>query len=168
MTYAPHFQILLLQVLTLVTSARQTTCPLEPIPSHILQSIAPDLLPFLTHLINTSLSTGCFPNSLKEARVNRLLKKSTLYRTVSLLPFLSKTLERAIFDQLSSYLHHNILPALILLQWPHLPGNLERIRVWTLSSYYWGPSRFRPGSPPLLSVHQLSWLCHSLTRLFLP
>ena len=41
------------QVLTLVTSARPTTCPLDLIPSHILQSIAPDLLPFLTHLINT-------------------------------------------------------------------------------------------------------------------
>ena len=38
---------------------------------------------------------------------------------------------------------------------------MERICVWTLSSHNWGPSRFRPGSPPLLSVHQLSRLCHS-------
>ena len=102
------------QVLTLVTSARPTTCPLDPIPSHILQSIAPDLLPFLTHVIKTSLCTGCFTNSLKEARVNPLLKKPTLdpsavnnYRPVSLLPFVSKTLERAIYNQLSSYLNHN-------------------------------------------------------------
>jgi len=92
------------QVLSLVTSARTTTCPLDPIPSHILQAIAPDLLSFLTHLINSSLSTGCFPDSLKEARVNPLLKKPTLdpsevsnYRPLSLLPFLSKTLERAIY-----------------------------------------------------------------------
>ncbi|XP_077938224.1 uncharacterized protein LOC144383653 [Gasterosteus aculeatus] len=104
------------QILTLVTSARPTTCPLDPIPSHLLQSIAPDLLPFLTFLINNALSSGCFPNSLKEARVNPLLKKPTLnpseennYRPVSLLPFLSKTLERAIFNQLSSYLHCNNL-----------------------------------------------------------
>ena len=55
------------------------------------------------------------------------------------------------------------LPALILPQRPHLPGNLERICVWTLSSHHWGPSRFRPGSPLLLSR-----LCHSLTWLFLP
>ena len=32
------------------------------------------LLPFLTHLINTSLTSGHFPNSLKEARVTPLLK----------------------------------------------------------------------------------------------
>ncbi|CAB1418815.1 unnamed protein product [Pleuronectes platessa] len=54
----------------------------EKLNTHITstcsQSIAPDLLPFLTHLINTSLSTGCFPNSLEEARVNPLLKKATL------------------------------------------------------------------------------------------
>jgi len=104
------------QVLSLVTSARPTTCALDPVPSHILQAIAPDLLTFLTHLINSSLSTGCFPNSLKEARVNPLLKKPTLdpsevnnYRPVSLLPFLSKTLERAILSQVSSYLHSNNL-----------------------------------------------------------
>ncbi|XP_077937991.1 uncharacterized protein LOC144383603 [Gasterosteus aculeatus] len=104
------------QILTLVTSARPTTCPLDPIPSHLLQSIAPDLLPFLTFLINNALLSGCFPNSLKEARVNPLLKKPTLnpseennYRPVSLLPVLSKTLERAIFNQLSSYLHCNNL-----------------------------------------------------------
>ncbi|XP_058482380.1 uncharacterized protein LOC131457848 [Solea solea] len=104
------------QVLSLITSARPTSCPLDPIPSHLLQSIASDLLPFLTHLINTSLSSGCFPDSLKEARVTPLLKKPTLdpsevnnYRPVSLLPFLSKTLERAIFNQLSSYLHRNNL-----------------------------------------------------------
>ena len=48
--------------------------------------------------------------------MNSLLKKPTLnpsevnnYRSVSLLPFLSKTLKRAIFNQLSSYLHLNNL-----------------------------------------------------------
>ena len=84
--------------------------PPWPIPSHILQCIAPDLLPFLTHLINTSLSTGCFPNSLKEERVNRLLKKPTLNLSF-FFPFfpLSKARECTIFNQLSSYLHQNNL-----------------------------------------------------------
>jgi len=42
--------------------------PLPPfLPS---QSIAPDLLPFLNHLINSSLTTGCFPNTLNAAGVN--------------------------------------------------------------------------------------------------
>ena len=56
------------------------------------------------------------PPPPKEARVNPLLKTRTLnltevnnYRPVRLLSFLSKALERAIFNQLSSYLHHNKL-----------------------------------------------------------
>ena len=60
------------------------------------------------------------------------------------------------------------VPALILPQRPHLPGNLERICVRTLSTHYWGPSGFRPGSPPFLTVHQLFWLCYSLKWLILP
>lgn len=103
------------EVLILITSHQPTTCPLDPIHSH-LQSIAHDLLRFLSHLINASLTTGCFPNILKAARVNPLVQKPTLspsdvenYRPVSLLPFLSKTLKRAVFSQLSMYLHQNNL-----------------------------------------------------------
>ncbi len=85
-----------------------TTCPLDPIPSHLLQAISPTLLPALTHIINTSLLTGIFPTAFKQARVTPLFKKPTLntslkdsYRPVSLLPFIVKTLERVIFNQLS-------------------------------------------------------------------
>ena len=81
-----------------------------------MQSIAPELLPFLSHLFNTSLVSGHFPSAFKTARVTPLLKKPSLdpsdlknYRPVSLLPFLAKTLERAIFNQLSSYLNSNNL-----------------------------------------------------------
>ena len=52
------------------------------------------------------------------------------------------------------------VPALILPQRLHIPGKL--------SSDYWGPLRFCPGSSPFLSVHQLSRLCNSLTWLLLP
>ena len=104
------------ETLSLVTSNRPTTCSLDPVPSTLLQSVAPELLPFLTHLINASLTAGNFPSAFKTARVTPLLKKPSLnpsdvnnYRPVSLLSFLSKTLERAIFNQLSSYLHQNDL-----------------------------------------------------------
>ncbi len=71
----------------------------------------PTLLPALTHIINTSLRTGIFPTAFKQARVTPLLKKPTLntsllenYRPVSLLPFVAKTLERVVFNQLSLFL----------------------------------------------------------------
>ncbi|KAJ8417144.1 hypothetical protein AAFF_G00283710 [Aldrovandia affinis] len=91
-------------ILQLVHSHRPTTCPLDPIPSPLFQSIALDILPFVSNVIN-SLSSGSVPSSLKCAHVVPLLKKPSLnpavisnYQPVSLLPFLSKTLERAVYN----------------------------------------------------------------------
>ncbi len=53
------------EVSRLPLSSHPTTCPLDPIPSHLLQAISPALLPALTHIINTSLLTGIFPNAFK-------------------------------------------------------------------------------------------------------
>ncbi len=99
------------EVSKLLLSCHPTTCPLDPIPSHLLQAISPTLLPALTHIINTSLRTGIFPTAYKQARVTPLLKKPTLntsllenYRPVSLLPFVAKTLEQVVFNQLSLFL----------------------------------------------------------------
>ncbi len=57
------------EVSKLLLSSHPTTCPLDPIPSHLLQAISPALLPALTHIINTSLLTGIFPTAFKQARV---------------------------------------------------------------------------------------------------
>ncbi len=102
------------EVSKLLLSSHPTTCPLGPIPSHLLQAISPTLLPALTHIINTSLLTGIFPTAFKQARVTPLLKKPTLntsllenYRPVSLLPFIAKTLERVVFNQVSLFLLQN-------------------------------------------------------------
>ncbi len=102
------------EVSKLLLSSHPTTCPLDPIPSHLLQAISPALLPALTHIINTSFITGIFPTAFKQARVTPLLKKPTLntsllenYRPVSFLPFIAKTLERVVFNQVSLFLSQN-------------------------------------------------------------
>ncbi|KAM9504477.1 uncharacterized protein ACWYII_047326 [Salvelinus alpinus] len=46
------------EISRLVTAGRPTTCPLDPIPSSLLQTISGDLLPYLTSLINSSLTAG--------------------------------------------------------------------------------------------------------------
>ncbi|XP_052351813.1 uncharacterized protein LOC127915630 [Oncorhynchus keta] len=104
------------EISRLVTAGRPTTCPLDPIPSSLLQTISGDLLPYLTSLIKSSLTAGYVPSVFKRARVAPLLKKPTLdpsdvnnYRPVSLLSFISKTLERAVLGQLSLYLSQNDL-----------------------------------------------------------
>ncbi len=102
------------EVSKLILSNHPTTCPLDPIPTHLLQAISSSVIPALTHIINTSLHTGTFPTAFKQARVSPLLKKtcsksSTLenYRPVSLLPFIAKSLERVVFNQLSLFLAQN-------------------------------------------------------------
>ncbi len=57
------------EVSKLVLSSHPTRCPLDPIPSHLLQAISPTLLPEHTHIINTSILTGIFPTAFKQARV---------------------------------------------------------------------------------------------------
>ncbi len=64
------------EVSKLLLSSHPTTCPLGPIPSHLLQAISPTLSPALTHTINASLLTGIFPTAFKQARVTPLLKKN--------------------------------------------------------------------------------------------
>ncbi|KAK3566179.1 hypothetical protein QTP86_028434 [Hemibagrus guttatus] len=104
------------EVLQITRSCNPTTCPLDPIPSAMLQPISPDLLPFITTVINGSLTSGHVPTAFKKARVIPILKKPALdpsdisnYRPVSLLSFLSKILERVVCNQLSDYLMQNNL-----------------------------------------------------------
>ncbi|KAK3559292.1 hypothetical protein QTP86_010741 [Hemibagrus guttatus] len=104
------------EVLQITRSCNPTTCLLDPIPSAMLQTISPDLLPFITTVINGSLMSGHVPTAFKKARVIPILKKPALdpsdisnYRPVSLLSFLSKILERVVCNQLSDYLMQNNL-----------------------------------------------------------
>ena len=92
------------------------TCDLDPIPTPLLIECLDSLLPSLTALFNSSLSSGVFPQTFKTAIVTPLLKKPSLdpnelknYRPVSNLCFISKILEKLVLSQLSSYLTSNNL-----------------------------------------------------------
>uniref|UniRef100_A0A8B9I1J1 Reverse transcriptase domain-containing protein n=1 Tax=Astyanax mexicanus TaxID=7994 RepID=A0A8B9I1J1_ASTMX len=85
-------------------------------PSSLFQTIASDLLPFITHIINTSLSSGHVPSTFKTARLVPILRKPTPdrlyvgnYRPASLLSFLSKVLKPSVYNQLSLFLTQNNL-----------------------------------------------------------
>uniref|UniRef100_A0A8C5LYD1 Reverse transcriptase domain-containing protein n=1 Tax=Leptobrachium leishanense TaxID=445787 RepID=A0A8C5LYD1_9ANUR len=104
------------EVNSLLSSSHLTTCPLDPIPSHLIPPLSSSLTPALTHIFNLSLSTGSFPSAFKHALVTPLLKKPSLdpnspsnYRPVSLLPFTSKLLEKLVFNRLSLFLSSNSL-----------------------------------------------------------
>lgn len=72
------------------------------------------IVPFITCIVNTSLVTGVFPESWKHALVVPLYKNGdpevvNNYRPVSLLPIMSKILEKIVARQLSDYLETNKL-----------------------------------------------------------
>ena len=101
----------------LIGSAR--TCRLDPIPTWIIKKYVDDLAPFIIAMVNSSLSTGYFPIRMKHAIVVPVLKKHNLdvtdlgnYRPVSNLSFISKLLERCVYERITGYLRENgLMPA---------------------------------------------------------
>jgi hypothetical protein len=102
----------------LISKAPSKSSSLDPIPTWLLKNCLDESLPVITDIVNSSLSSGVVPSSFKSAVVTPLLKKPGLdpealknYRPVSNLGFLSKVLERAVAEQLQSYLQENKLLA---------------------------------------------------------
>ena len=77
---------------------------LDPIPIPLVVNYLDVLLPVLTKIINTSITSGQFADGFKCVLVDPLLKKPGLdlsyknYRPVSNLQYASKLAERAIFE----------------------------------------------------------------------
>jgi hypothetical protein len=76
----------------------------EQVPSFVYKILEPLILAPLTHIINLSISTNCFPNSWKKALVIPIYKGGDPalpgnYRPISLLPILSKVFEKISLDK---------------------------------------------------------------------
>ena len=102
------------EIRKLVTQSPSKSCGLDPIPTWLLKENLDTLLPLLTQIVNSSLSAGDVPDSMKEAIVTPLLKKSNLdpellknFRPVSNLSFVSKLVERVVADRLTSHMQEN-------------------------------------------------------------
>lgn len=100
----------------IIRSSPNKSCLLDPLPTWLLKASINTLLPFITSIVQTSLSSGVFPAALKEAVVTPLIKKLNLdrdslknYRPVSNVPFLSKVIEKAALSQISDYLDESDL-----------------------------------------------------------
>ena len=85
-------------------NARKST-GLDNLPSRFLKDGATFLSKPLAHIINSSITTGSVPNELKIAKVTPLYKKNSRlevgnYRPISVLPCVSKILEKCVYNQL--------------------------------------------------------------------
>ena len=91
----------------------------------MLKSTAPCIASSLTRLFNLSISAGIIPSSWKKSVVVPIPKcqqpsSPCNYRPVSLLPIVSKILERHIYMVINDHLEHN--HPLLAFQWGFLDG----------------------------------------------
>ena len=99
-----------------VSKLKNSTCPLDPIPTKFFKDNFECMEDDVLALISSSLTSGTFPQEFKTALIKPLLKKTNLdplllqnYRPISNLPFLSKLLEKIVFLQLSDFLSTNCI-----------------------------------------------------------
>ena len=91
-------------------------CGLDGISCRLLKEAAPVITTSLTYIINLSIRSGIFPDDWKIARVSPVFKEDVKsdpnnYRPISVLPIVSKLIERIVFNQLYSFLVENDLLA---------------------------------------------------------
>ena len=87
---------------------------LDNFPPRLLKDVATVISNPLSHLINLSLISGTVPSEWKVAKLIPIHKSGRTttannYRPISILPILSKILERAVHSQLTEYLEENNL-----------------------------------------------------------
>ena len=93
---------------------RNKATGVDNIPTNLLKDSASEISRPLSHIINLSLRTGIVPNEWKIARLTPIHKsgdvtKADNYRPISILPVVSKIMERAVQKQLKDYLEENKL-----------------------------------------------------------
>ncbi|KAI5708477.1 hypothetical protein M8J77_023403 [Diaphorina citri] len=91
-----------------ILSIKSKASGYDGVDGKMVKLVLAQLLPILTHIFNKSLSTGVFPTEWKSANVVPLQKVSSPsscndYRPISLLPILSKALEKLAIWQIMEF-----------------------------------------------------------------
>ena len=89
-----------------------TSTGYDDISSKLLKDASTTIAPHLSNIINLSYEMKTFPESMKKATISALHKKKDVniisnYRPISILPALSKVIEKSATVQLVEYLEIN-------------------------------------------------------------
>ena len=103
------------ELVKVITNLKNSAPGWDGYQAQILKKIKHTILRSILHICNLSFSTGVFPLELKLANVVPLYKSGddmvyTNYRPVSILPIVSKIIERLMYNRLLSFLNkHKVL-----------------------------------------------------------
>ena len=103
------------EITEIVMSLKDSAAGWDGLSAKILKQIISFVKLPLAHVFNRSLACGVVPNELKLAKVLPLFKADSKvvfsnYRPVSILPVMSKILEKLMYNRLLSFLNkHDIL-----------------------------------------------------------
>ena len=98
--------------------------PVGDIPAEMLKSTTDVHVSLLTKIINSSIRNGCFPDELKAAEVTPIFKKNDdldkeNYRPVSVLPHVSKIIERVMYIQIENFMEGKLSKLLTCFRKSH-------------------------------------------------
>ncbi|XP_071944670.1 uncharacterized protein [Antedon mediterranea] len=105
------------EILKIVKNSPSKSCALDPVPTSLIKKCTSAFIPLITHIVNKSLESGSFPESLKVTHVRPTLKKKGLdpeilknYRPISNLSFLGKIIEKVVSKRILSHVQkHGLL-----------------------------------------------------------
>ena len=102
------------EVIDVILSLRNSASGIDNIPSKLLKQVVHIIAKPLAHLCNLSFTLGVVPRCLKSAKITPVFKIGSCcprtilnYRPVSVLPSLSKLLEKLVHSRLLHYLESN-------------------------------------------------------------
>ena len=114
------------EVENIINTSLSKNCDIEPILTTLLKEILPPVITILTEIINKSLISGNFPESLKVALVKPLLKKANLDLTEKITdqyPILS-SLENPLKEQ---PLYNSPDTSLIIILFNHISQPMDPV-----------------------------------------
>lgn len=96
-------------VLTSFSLVKSNAVGFDNVHPKFVRVILPLILPYLTHLFNTIITTSTFPTKWKYAKIIPLPKSNTEYRPIAILSFFSKVFEKLLYQQIITYIEENQL-----------------------------------------------------------
>ncbi|XP_059223232.1 uncharacterized protein LOC131997010 [Stomoxys calcitrans] len=96
-------------VMKSITSIKSNAVGTDDVSPIFIKLLMPQLLPYITYLINSIITKSTFPQKWKQAKIIPILKANNEFRPIAILPFLSKVLENLLSSQITAFLENEKL-----------------------------------------------------------